>query len=755
MSVLLGETRTFTQGNGPDIQLRVFGDEFYARFETVNGYTAVYDAGRRQYCYAILEAGHLVSSGAPTSKPVAPGLVRHLQEDKDIRNEKFSRRYDEMRPKASHPPGVSATFGESNGLLMGTVLSDQAKVKGLTIIVNFLDVKTTITKEQVEGLLNGDNFTAHGNYCSVKEYFQLMSNNSLEYTNRVVGPIELPRNRTHYIENALMKEALDMAVREYDIDMAEFDSKGRRVADAVNFVYAGETVYAGGLWPHNWTMDNRGGASYGGIQVDLYTIQSLGRAPVDMKIGTFCHEAGHLICRFPDLYDYGTRDGDSDPSAGMGKYCLMSSGNQLDHGRTPSPLSAYLRELAGWTEEVILTPGQYELKHGEYHRVYKYKTTRSNEYFLVENRSRMGLDGYIKSSGLAVYHCDTRGSNEWQGGTSTKHYQCALLQADGARHLENNRNGGDDGDMFKEKAGLCLSHGTIPSSKAWGGSESGLNLLNLSTPGEVIRFQISDSTEDPDVGVDEGDTTTTLTMVSRPSRLIPDNDPAGVTDTISIAKMGKLAEIKIDVDISHSYIGDLKIVLLAPDGQTFLLWNKEGGSEDDLRVSYDSTSSDSLLSKLKGVAITGDWQLNVCDLAGADTGKLRSWTMTVSYQATGGHFSGQAVADMQIPDNDPTGVASTISVPDSGMMKKGKVLLEIDHSYHGDLEVILVAPSGRQSNVITRNSLGAAGGKLTKSVLLDTFFANEDIRGDWQLLVRDTWGVDTGTLERWSLELDY
>jgi subtilisin-like proprotein convertase family protein len=279
--------------------------------------------------------------------------------------------------------------------------------------------------------------------------------------------------------------------------------------------------------------------------------------------------------------------------------------------------------------------------------------------------------------------------------------------------------------------------------------------LNLSAPGERIRFQISDSTEEPDVEVDEGDTSTTLTMVSRPSLLIPDDDPAGVMDSISIAKMGQLAEIKIDVDVVHSYIGDVTIALLAPDGQEFLLRNKGGGNADDLRVSYDSKDSGSPLNALKGAAITGDWQLKVCDLAGADTGKLRSWAMTVSYQATGGHFSGQEVAGIQIPDNDPSGITSVISVPDSGMMKKGKVVMELDHSYHGDLEVILVAPSGRQSNVITRNSLGAAGGKLTKSVSLNTFIADEYIQGDWQLLVRDTWEVDKGTLDRWSLELDY
>ncbi len=154
----------------------------------------------------------------------------------------------------------------------------------------------------------------------------------------------LGKNRAHYINTPCMKEALDLAISQFGVDLKLFDCKNRGVVDAVNFLYAGETLYEEWLWPHNYSMNY----SHNGMRTDLYTIQSLGRKPVDMKIGTFCHEAGHLICRFPDLYDYGSRDGDSDPSAGMGYFCLMASGSHLNHGRSPAPISGYLRNLAGW-----------------------------------------------------------------------------------------------------------------------------------------------------------------------------------------------------------------------------------------------------------------------------------------------------------------------------------------------------------------------------------------------------------------------
>jgi hypothetical protein len=54
MSAIFGETLTFSQENGPDVKLVVFGDEFYARYETIDGYTVVYDIDLKQYCYSIL-----------------------------------------------------------------------------------------------------------------------------------------------------------------------------------------------------------------------------------------------------------------------------------------------------------------------------------------------------------------------------------------------------------------------------------------------------------------------------------------------------------------------------------------------------------------------------------------------------------------------------------------------------------------------------------------------------------------------------
>lgn len=117
----------------------------------------------------------------------------------------------------------------------------------------------------------------------------------------------------------------------------------------------------------------------------------------------------------------------------------MSSGSHLGRGKTPSPICAYTRDLAGWCETVEINDSrQYQVDHGGYKTVHRFSTELPNEYFLVENRFRLEWDAQLTDDGLAVYHCDRNGSNEHQDGTPVDHYQCALLQGDGREDLERN-----------------------------------------------------------------------------------------------------------------------------------------------------------------------------------------------------------------------------------------------------------------------------------------------------------------------------
>lgn len=743
MSAIFGEYLTFRQEKGPDVELVVFGDEFYARYETVDGYTVVYDVDLGLYCYADVQNGQFISTATPLSKRQPLGLRRHLKESPEVRNERFRQRYGLIRPERGATPHHLRTLGPTRGLLEGRRVSE-GQVRGLTILVEFADVQSTVTAGDVDEMLNGANYSANGNFCSVREYFRLVSDGKLNYTNVVKGPVRLSRNQAYYKNHLLVEEALDAIAGELRNDFSQFDSRQEGVVDAISFLYAGRTVYDGDLWPHNFTVDLR----YGDYRTYFYMLTSMGRSRVDLSIGTFCHESGHLLCRFPDLYDYGERDGDFEESHGIGVYCLMGSGNHLDRGRTPSSVCAYLRDLVSWPDNQILlnSIGNFEARHGDYSSVYKYETSQPNEYFMLENRSRVGLDTHLPSSGLAVYHCDWLGSNEWQGGAADHHYQCGLLQADGHLDLEKNLNGGDAGDLFVSREGVGLSHQTAPSTRHWDGSDSGLVIGDISGAGETMTFLVGVAAA---ANIARGEVTT--------DALIPDDKPAGIQSTMVISERGKVKSIKARVSIIHTYIGDLQVELISPSGNRALLHDRAGADKDDLKQTWDSASLPNLAS-LSGEPIQGIWTLAIRDLELRDTGRLNWWGLEIEFSPADRISEGTAAPDIMIPDGNPQGVQSVIAVSAEGKATAISVSVEISHTYRGDLLVELVAPSGRSATLHNRTG----GAKEELRLVYDISSApalagllGEAIQGNWALRVKDLEVIDTGKLEKWGLMLSY
>nr|WP_280524762.1 proprotein convertase P-domain-containing protein [Pseudoxanthomonas spadix] len=74
------------------------------------------------------------------------------------------------------------------------------------------------------------------------------------------------------------------------------------------------------------------------------------------------------------------------------------------------------------------------------------------------------------------------------------------------------------------------------------------------------------------------------------------------------------------VNIVHTYIGDLKVDLIAPDGSVYVLSNRAGGSADNIVKTYTLN--------LSSEALNGAWALRVNDNAGGDTGYINSWSIT-------------------------------------------------------------------------------------------------------------------------------
>merc|ERR1711974_234207 len=85
---------------------------------------------------------------------------------------------------------------------------------------------------------------------------------------------------------------------------------------------------------------------------------------------------------------------------------------------------------------------------------------------------------------------------------------------------------------------------------------------------------------------DFGSYTCAIAGSSSPALAIPDNTSPGVSDTISITSSCTVASVEIDVDITHTYIGDLEVIVTNPDGTGVTVHDRSGGTLEDIVGTY-------------------------------------------------------------------------------------------------------------------------------------------------------------------------
>ncbi|MEF1338104.1 proprotein convertase P-domain-containing protein, partial [Vibrio rotiferianus] len=101
---------------------------------------------------------------------------------------------------------------------------------------------------------------------------------------------------------------------------------------------------------------------------------------------------------------------------------------------------------------------------------------------------------------------------------------------------------------------------------------------------------------------------------------IPDNSSAGIVSPLDVARSGDAGSVTIDLDITHTYIGDLRVTLTSPDGGQVVLHDNAGGGANDIKTSFQADFS--------GFESQGTWELKAVDNARRDTGTINSWTLT-------------------------------------------------------------------------------------------------------------------------------
>ena len=141
-------------------------------------------------------------------------------------------------------------------------------------------------------------------------------------------------------------------------------------------------------------------------------------------------------------------------------------------------------------------------------------------------------------------------------------------------------------------------------------------------------------------------------------KVIPETPggPFTVTSTLTVSGAGtSIADLNVQLNISHTWDEDLIVTLVAPGGQKVILFSNVGGGEDnfnntilddeaDVSISNgnapfgDNPSTpevennrfrpEQLLSALDGINPNGTWTLEVLDEVNEDGGSLNSWSLT-------------------------------------------------------------------------------------------------------------------------------
>lgn len=100
---------------------------------------------------------------------------------------------------------------------------------------------------------------------------------------------------------------------------------------------------------------------------------------------------------------------------------------------------------------------------------------------------------------------------------------------------------------------------------------------------------------------------------------IADNATVESPITVSGRSGNAPTTLRVNVRLMHTYIGDAKVDLVAPNGSVFTLSNRVGGSADNLYQSYTVNASASVAN--------GTWKLRVNDNATGDTGTIDVWSL--------------------------------------------------------------------------------------------------------------------------------
>jgi T1SS-143 domain-containing protein len=284
---------------------------------------------------------------------------------------------------------------------------------------------------------------------------------------------------------------------------------------------------------------------------------------------------------------------------------------------------------------------------------------------------------------------------------------------------------------------------------------------------------------------------------------IPDNGT--ISTSISLPELNILDLNIVLRGLTHTWMADLDIKLIAPDGtEVWLVLDIGFDGDPNGTITFDDEAAASIISAAAPFAGTwrpaagslanfdklmpaGEWRLEITDDASIDVGALQGWDLVVTSgetPITDGTFTAQGTGG---PLPDRATQEFQIEVTEGGTIADLNIALNMTHSWSGDLVITLIGPDGTEVRLMDSRGGGRdiGGGELVfddealpainggtsniyyiatgsaQPLLNGAFnpqfgglnaFDGKPLAGTWTLRIQDLQAADIGTLVDWRLE---
>lgn len=490
-----GTPYSMRQPNGDSVTVLLYGSDLYIDAESIDHYTLTTDETTSQICYALISSDgrEYASTGIPYQGGEVPEAVKMIV-NPQIRISKESR---EEKIKNTGKKLNKEEYLDTPVLRAAQALPDT--IYGLCLVFEFPDKKTKVTREQMYQFLNGDNNPQFKNKRSIKEYFQWISGGKLTYINFLPSHyFTTEQNMTYYAPldatdytidkfYPMVSQAIEQWVKEDAGDLTKLSKNAYGGIKALNLLYAGpcENKWATGLWPHQsavtlQSLKNANGRTV--FQRGVYHTYQISDINEEMTMGTFVHENGHLVCGWPDFYQYEEHEANNAQKYNIGDAFSISSEYDPPY---PNP---WVLDQMGWMTDLIDITGKnggeiITLTQGCGHAaIYRGTGRNSNEMYYLEIRDKEWSSWNNGHKGIFIWHVNEEGDNCYPN-------KPELLDC---RPCKNN-----NPFWFKNSGSSFFSDDSEPSAKWYDGNNSGIYLCDFSEYGKTMTFRCGEKVSVP------------------------------------------------------------------------------------------------------------------------------------------------------------------------------------------------------------------------------------------------------------------